>query len=77
MATQLVVGQDDPNAVPAALAATWLMADLGEFAGLSVALEPPRAIVIAHRDSDTARFLEALARILAEERFAGWQLHPD
>jgi hypothetical protein len=76
MATQLVVSQDDPNAVPAALAATWLLADLEEFADVSFALDPPRSIVIAHEGSDQRRFLDSLARILAEERFAGWQLHP-
>jgi hypothetical protein len=76
MATQLVVSQDDPNAVPAALVATWLLADLGEFADVSFALDPPRSIVIVHEGSDQGRFLDSLARILAEERFAGWQLHP-
>lgn len=68
----VIIRQQDPASIPAALVATWLAAELGAFPDATLSMRPPDTIVIDHARAEHAQLVAALARTLREPRFDGW-----
>jgi len=70
-AVHVVAAAAEP-AAPAAMIAAWLLAELG---GLGVVVSVSGGDVVLSASADEAAAAhERVARLLAEDRFAGWRL---
>jgi hypothetical protein len=66
-----VVCRAGPDSLPIALIATWLLAELGGFPGLTVSIRQPDTIVIEDAGAAREQLVACIETVLIEPRFDG------